>query len=234
MQLILTLFLNHVKLYIEWSNIFNDLLDIVRFDICCKFGFCFVLNFGINNGILKSYNACLQTPVKERPAPDTVPPPFSPAQGAIPVQTSIPTTISSLPLTPPTSPHTQQVPPKFSTPNSPPAVVSSSQQGQGHINLTGSQPPNMTGSHGPAENGPTLVLSETANINGPPTSSTVGQSGSPSDDSMHQMDKINKWEDFNSDEEKRGQFQFVTSNFKETDETNYWFAIYLPFCNDAK
>ena len=73
----------------------------------------------------------------------------------------------------------------------------------------------MTGSHGPAENGPRLVLSETANINGPPTSSqsTVGQSGSPSDDSMHQMDKINKWEDFNSDEEKRGQFQFVTSNF---------------------
>ena len=77
------------------------------------------------------------------------------------------------------------------------------------MNLTGSQAPTLTGSHGPAENGPRLVLSETANMNGPPpttsSQSTVGQSGgSPSDESMHPMDKVNKWEDFNSDEEKRG------------------------------
>lgn len=136
-----------------------------------------------------------QTPIKERSTAETVSPPFSPAQGAISVQTSIPVTISSLPLSPPTSPQTQQVPPKFSTPNSPPAVVSSSQQGQGHINLTGSQIP--------AENGPRLVLTETANINGPPTSiqSTVAPE---EDSSLLHVDKTNKWEDFNSDEEKRG------------------------------
>ena len=76
------------------------------------------------------------------------------------------------------------------------------------MNLTGSQVLTSTGSHGPAENGPRLILSENPAMNGPPptsSQSTVGQStGSPSDDSMHQMDKVNKWEDFNSDEEKRG------------------------------
>ena len=125
-------------------------------------------------------------------------PPFSPAQGVVTVQTSVPGTVSSLPLSPPTSPQTQQMPPKFTTPTSPPAVVSSSLQGQGHINLTGSQ--------APAENGPRMVLTEVTNINGPPTSlqSSVVPPGSPHEESMYHLDKTNKWEDFNSDEEKRG------------------------------
>lgn len=139
-----------------------------------------------------------QTPIKERPTAETISPPFSPAQGAISVQASIPVTVASLPLSPPTSPQTQQMPPKFSTPSSPPTVVSSSHQVQGHVNLTGS--------NAPAENGPRLVLPEAANINGPPTSqqSTVPGPGSPQEESLLHLDKTNKWEDFNSDEEKKG------------------------------
>ena len=105
------------------------------------------------------------------------------------------------------------MPPKFSTPTSPPAVVSSSVQGQGHVNLTGSQGQGhviLTGSQAPTENGPRMVLTEVANVNGPATSlpSSIAPPGSPHEESLFRLDKTNKWEDFNSDEEKRGTHAF--------------------------
>ena len=85
--------------------------------------------------------------------------------------------------------------------------MSSSVQGQGHVNLTGSQGHvNLPGSQAPTENGPRMVLTEVANVNGPATSlpSSIAPPGSPHEESLFRLDKTNKWEDFNSDEEKRG------------------------------
>ena len=84
---------------------------------------------------------------------------------------------------------------------------------------------NLTGSQAPTENGPRMVLTEVVNVNGPATSlpSSIAPpgSGSPHEESLFRLDKTNKWEDFNSDEEKRGTHTFFRAPDKSVLE-NYF------------